>query len=116
MKNQISSVSLQVEEIRLTFRKAGEFSQLCHACKEFLPDNTITAEGFYRTTDKYHFECVKVENQNDIVYRDVKVKVKRKSRRYPNGIRHIDFIGTPSDLTGYIKEIEAAGYKVIGVL
>jgi len=112
MVNNVASIKREKVEVALEWY-TSQFQNSCHACGKSLVAYTIIGRGVSKTYTLFHFDCLEVEGQ--IVRREIKVKVSRRSRRYPDGIKRIDFIGTQSDLLNYVQVIHDAGYETIGM-
>ena len=114
MINFVPSTYMAVVEVEIEWRNS-EFTRLCTDCGEPLPQVGFVGKNPFKS-DVFHMKCVTVERPQDIVRVVLNATMKRKSRRHPDRIQQVEYIGYIQAVDAYKNQLRAAGYPIYEAL
>jgi hypothetical protein len=112
MVNGISRPVWEFEEIEVVWF-CSEFHRLCHSCHKPMQSPVLAGKERFWRDNYYHLECVSVKQKKQIIRVLLEVRMKRKTRKNPTGIRTVEFIGLRRRFNPYLWQLTHAGYEVI---
>lgn len=88
---------------------------ICRSCETPIRHGMIVGRNLLES-GLYCLNCVELSGRiqaADLLALELTIKLKRKSRRHPQGLSAMYFVGTAAQLERYKKDLEGAGYPII---